>query len=86
LLSDRGVPFTLAIMAGGALTSWVRRVAIWTTAITTVAVVGFSRDYLSVHWPTDVLAGATLGTTWAAACAIAVRVSAIRTASTAPIT
>ncbi|WP_131836173.1 phosphatase PAP2 family protein [Ancylobacter aquaticus] len=41
-------------------------------AVGLTLVVGFSRVYLGVHWPTDVLAGWCAGSAWALLCWIAV--------------
>jgi undecaprenyl-diphosphatase len=37
-------------------------------AVTLTVLIGASRVYLGVHWPTDVLAGWTLGSLWALLC------------------
>ncbi len=47
--------------------SWNGRITVWTSAIVIIGGVGFSRIYLGVHYPSDVIAGWLLGAIWAGA-------------------
>ena len=47
------------------ITSWGGRVVVWTVAIGSAVLIGFSRVYLGVHYVSDVVAGWLLGMTWA---------------------
>ena len=48
--------------------STAAEVAIWAGAVVMVALVGYSRIYLAVHYLSDVIAGYTLGVLWLAVC------------------
>jgi undecaprenyl-diphosphatase len=58
---------------------WIR-VVMWLAAITTIALIGLSRVYLGVHYPTDVLGGYLAAFLWVVSMRLAV---AARTANSA---
>ena len=56
---------TLAVMLTRVEESWRLRVFVIALAAIVSVLVGVSRVYLGVHWPSDVLAGWSLGAAWA---------------------
>jgi undecaprenyl-diphosphatase len=49
------------------------RIYFMTVAVTTTVLVGLTRIYLGVHYPTDVVAGWCIGGAWATACWVLMR-------------
>ncbi|HEY7617274.1 MAG TPA: phosphatase PAP2 family protein [Terriglobales bacterium] len=57
----------VAGLLAGRMRSSRLRILIWTTAVLLVALIGLSRIYLGVHYPSDVLAGYLTASLWVSA-------------------
>jgi undecaprenyl-diphosphatase len=64
------VYLTLAALLARSIPERGPRIYIIGAAILMILLIGVSRVYLGVHWPSDVAAGWTLGAAWALACSL----------------
>lgn len=62
------VYLTLGALLTRTQTGWRVKIYLLSLAVAATLVVGISRVYLGVHWPTDVLAGWMVGAGWAVFC------------------
>lgn len=67
------VYLTLGALLARAQSEHRLRVYILTVAIFLTLVIGISRVYLGVHWPSDVMAGWMVGGAWATMCSLLAR-------------
>ena len=65
----------LAALLSPRLKTHAMRVAVWTGAVALAGLVGLSRVYLGVHYPSDVLAGYSVGLIWVTSVAFGDRLA-----------
>ena len=63
---------TLAFLIARLAPTRLLKRLVWALAIFVILVVGLSRLYLGVHYPSDVLAGFVIGAAWAVTCALGI--------------
>jgi undecaprenyl-diphosphatase len=56
----------------------IAKCAIWSVAVFLIAMIGFSRIYLGVHYPSDVIAGYAAGAVWVTAIGLLDRFLGVR--------
>jgi undecaprenyl-diphosphatase len=59
---------TLGTLLSRVESQWSTKIYVLTVAVALTLLIGISRVYLGVHWPTDVLAGWCVGSAWAMLC------------------
>jgi undecaprenyl-diphosphatase len=67
-----------AVLISGRIRSPVLRILLWLVALGLILLIGLSRIYLGVHYPSDVLAGYAVAVIWVTAVAIGDRVASRR--------
>ena len=72
-LASAAVYLTATLVVARHLARWKERLAAVASSATLVLLIGGSRVYLGVHYPSDVFGGILLGTAWALAMGVVLR-------------
>jgi undecaprenyl-diphosphatase len=68
----------LTVLLSARVRSFPLRVVLWVVALSLILLIGFSRVYLGVHYPSDVFAGYAVAVVWVAAVALGDRLAGHR--------
>ena len=74
----------LAVLLAARVRSRLLEIVIWLIALSLILLVGLSRVYLGVHYPSDVMAGYAIGSVWVSAVALGDRLFRHRRKRQAP--
>ena len=68
--------WSLMVVCAGLSLGWRgrKRMRLYVVSTTIICLIGFSRLYLGVHYPSDVVGGLIIGTAWVVLCTTAIRI------------